>query len=224
MHILLVDDHELFRCGLKVLLTTLDKQVTYTEASCFDEIQEIKDKDNFNLVLLDYHLPGIQGFECLHQVKTIFEAVPIVLLSGEDNTQVIRESIDHGAAGFIPKSSSQDVLIAALKLILAGGTYLPISVLDGINLPPKAKTEMTSSSRSSETMRILEKLTERQLEVLFLAIKGKPNKIIGRELNISESTVKTHLSVAFRTLGVQNRTEAVFMAAMWDMAKSSSSA
>lgn len=220
MRVLLVDDHELFRSGIKLLLSTLNNQIDFIEADSCEELQEIDKLGHVDLVLLDFHLPGVEGFDALKSVKSIFESIPIVILSGEDDPQIIRRSIDLGAFGFISKSSSQQIFIAALKLIMAGGTYLPVSVLSRTgDFSSENHTQKIYSDDSNGNMA---KLSNRQSEVLALAIKGKPNKIISRELKISESTVKTHLSTAFRTLGVRNRTEAVFMAAKWNLDKQQS--
>jgi len=217
MLVLLVDDHELFRSGIKLLLSTLDNQIKFIEASCCDELQHFAGSDKVDFILLDFHLPGVEGYEALETVKQTFQFVPIIILSGEDDPQLIRGSIDRGAFGFIPKSSSQEIFIAALKLILAGGTYLPASVLNDNKSYSSANSNQASFSVQQEGS--IKKLSNRQSEVLAQAIKGKPNKIISRELKISESTVKTHLSTAYRILGVQNRTEAVFMAAKWNLDK-----
>ena len=137
-----------------------------------------------------------------------FEATRIVVLSAEEDPRQVRRAIDSGAAGFIPKSSTPEVLLNALRLILGGGIYLPPMALRGLADAPESST---SSHVSHE--RLVEALSGRQLDVLNKAVLGKPNKVIARELGISEATVKAHLSAAFRVLGVHNRTEAVYTAA-----------
>jgi DNA-binding NarL/FixJ family response regulator len=128
--------------------------------------------------------------------------VPVAVLSGETGSDLIREAIDEGASGFVPKSSSSELLVAALQLILAGGVYLPKDVLGEID-----------AGRSNANDKQLDLLSARQTDVLLRAIKGQPNKVIAIDMGIAEGTVKTHLSAAFKILGVHNRTEAVFAAA-----------
>ena len=222
LKILLVDDHALFRSGLRFLLADLDQEIEFAEAETCAAALEVG-SESTDLVLLDFHLPDSDGnYESLEKIKTQFPAATVVVLSSEDNPEIIRGAVDAGAAGFIPKSSTPDIMIAALKLILAGGIYLPPlaytakAIKTGNSAPNKLEipaTDQASTSQSSLDQQLTAQLSERQLEVLMAAIKGKPNKIIARELNIAEGTVKAHLSVAFRVLDVKNRTEAVFLAA-----------
>lgn len=208
MRILLVDDHDLFREGLKFLLPVLDDTVQYEEAGNLDEALAFGGESSLiDLILLDYYLPGVNGHEALSKCREHFEAASVVVLSGEDDVRVIRDLIEHGAAGFIPKSSSREELIAALKKILAGGTYLPSPALQAVPSGSRQRAWQGPERRGEK------RLSRRQFEVLVKAVQGKSNKVIAKELDISDHTVKAHLSVAFRTLGVQNRTEAVYAAA-----------
>lgn len=205
MKILLVDDHELFRVGVRLLLSELGPELHFAEAASCAEASSLANHTGFDLVLLDFHLPGVQGLEALRILREKLEGATFVVLSGEDDPVLIRACIDHGAAGFIPKTSTQAVMLAALRLVLAGGIYLPLHAMSGWSdrAPPAAE----------KLPELLKGMTERQLDTLRLAMQGKSNKLIARELDISEATVKAHLSAAFRTLGVHNRTEAVFTAA-----------
>jgi len=205
LNLLLVDDHELFRAGVKLLLAELDTELHFVEASDLAAALALARAERFDVVLLDLHLPDSNGVATLTRLHEASESAAIVALSGEDDPYLIRQIIDAGAAGFIPKSSTPRVMLAALRLVLAGGTYLPPHVL---------------SSNGSEAARAphipdgpLTQLSERQIESLRRAMQGKPNKVIAREMLISEATVKAHLATAFRVLGVKNRTEAVFAAA-----------
>lgn len=208
MRILLVDDHDLFREGLKYLLPVLDDTVQYEEAGNLEDALAFGGSDQpIDLILLEYYLPGVSGHEALSQCRERFESASVVVLSGEDDVRIIRDLVEHGAAGFIPKSSSREKLISALKKILAGGTYLPDRALKAV---PSGSRQ---SSWQGPERRGDKRLPQRQFEVLMKAVQGKSNKVIARELDISDHTVKAHLSVAFRTLGVQNRTEAVYAAA-----------
>lgn len=207
MRVLLVDDHSLFRQGLQFLLSDLDESLEFVDAATCAQALTIAGNSSIDLVLLDYHLPDVQGLGALSTIKEHFDTAVVVMLSGEDDPQVIRECIDKGASGFIPKSCTPEVLIAALRLILAGGIYLPRNAFHGMveRLPEFADKEISHNPVGN--------LSKRQRDVLNLVIQGKANKVVARELDISEGTVKAHLSAAFRALGVSNRTEAVFKAA-----------
>jgi DNA-binding NarL/FixJ family response regulator len=206
MRILIVDDHALFRQGLRFLLRDLDAELEISEAGdCAQALAQ--GAEAFDVVLLDLHMPGVAGLAALEAVRQAFEASRIVVLSGEEDPRQIRRAIDAGAVGFIPKSATPEVLLSALRLVLADGIYLPTVALRGVDDPAAAAPSEMTSDRLRET------LSERQVDVLQKAVQGKANKVIARELAISEGTVKAHLSAAFRALGVHNRTEAVYAAA-----------
>ena len=206
---LLIDDHVVFTQGLKFLLTDLDETIEFLEATSCENAMKFCDSGDVNLILLDFHMPGVHGLDALSSIKQAFDSAVIVMLSSEDNPQIIRDSIDHGASGFIPKSSTAQVLIAALRLILAGGIYLPPNALHGV----RAQQSAVSTHDTTKPTDPIDGLSYRQLEVLMKVVQGKANKVVAREMSISEGTVKAHLSAAFRALGVHNRTEAVFRAA-----------
>lgn len=208
MRTLLVDDHAVFTQGLRFLLSDLDESMQFVEATSCEQALQIGGESDIDLILLDFHMPGLHGLDALRSVKKHFPSAAVVMLSSEDSPQIIRDVIDNGASGFIPKSSTADVLIAALRLILAGGIYLPTSALTDV----RNQRQIAESDGEAPDAPI-EGLSPRQLQVLMKVIQGKPNKVVAYELNISEGTVKAHLSAAFRALGVHNRTEAVFAAA-----------
>lgn len=209
MRALLVDDHQLFRQGLKFLLADLERDIEFLEADDCLGALEFAAGAHVDLVLVDLHLPGEDGMEVLGRLRLAYGASAVVVLSSEDDPRVIRRAIEMGASGFVPKSSTPKVLVAALGLVLAGGTYLPPHVLRG----PAVETSTVAVAERGEPVQHVPGLSERQLEVLLQAIQGKANKVIAREMKLSEGTIKAHLSGAFRALGVQNRTEAVFAAA-----------
>jgi DNA-binding NarL/FixJ family response regulator len=160
----------------------------------------------FDLVLLDMNMPGVNGLEGLHCIKEAWPIAFVVVLSGEESGPLIRSAIEQGACGFITKSSTPEVMINALQLVLAKGIYLPPQILHNAAAPASAQAMTTE-------MAGIVGMTERQAQVLRLALKGAPNKVIARELGISEGTVKSHLSTVFRLLNVRNRTEALYCAA-----------
>jgi len=198
LNVLIVDDHTLFREGLRLLLHGLCEELDFDEAQGLQHI----DRDalnNADLILLDLTTTDSTGIQTLQSIKSLDPVGVIVVISGESDPEVIRLCIDMGAAGFIPKNSQPPVLIAALRLVLAGGIYLPPECFQERSL------ENTASALG------IHSLTQRQRHALLHAARGKSNKLIAREMNIAEGTVKLHLSAAYKTLGVNNRTEAVFL-------------
>lgn len=212
MNIVIIDDHTLFRSGMQAMLTSLEPKTAIQSFNCSENaISTIEIPTDINLVLLDYNIPGTSTEKNIESVRKRFENAKIVIVSGEEEVEKVITAIDLGASGFIPKSSEPEVLIAALKLILAGGIYLPERVL---------KYQASATTGETKDMRLedvalnnpLDKLTKRQYEVLMYIVDGKNNKTIAREANLSLGTVKAHLSAAYLSLGVNNRTEAVVLA------------
>ena len=228
MRIYMVEDETLTRTGQRLLLSGLEKDIDFEEAGDCETVVNFANKDTVDLLLLDLYLPGVDGVDALVKIRECYTC-PIVVLSSEDNPQIIRQALACGADGFIPKSSTSEVMIAALKLVLAKGVYLPPHVLDSLhdkdvinsmgnnsnikgrdnNVTPKTRTQKTSTHETSTVKNHrLGELSERQLDVLRKAAQGKVNKVIAKELYISEGTVKAHLSACYRVLEVSNRTEA----------------
>lgn len=210
MYILLVDDHALLRGGLRFLLRSLDAEIEMDEAGdCAHALERVAAR-SYDLVLLDLKMPGLGGLDALDALRDAAPATPLVVLSGEDDPCVVRAAIERGAMGFIPKSSTPEVMIQALRLVLAHGVYLPPAVLDSMR-PVSAPGPALNQAASGEML--LPGLTPRQMDVLRCVIRGLPNKVIARELDISEGTVKAHLTLVLRALRAHNRTEAVYTAA-----------
>lgn len=211
VRILLVDDHAVFREGLKAVLRGFTADTVLDEAGDSAQALERAAGHDYELVLLDLNLPGRNGMAALGDLREALPATPVVIVSGNGEPHLVREAIERGAMGFIPKTSSQDVLVKALHLVLAGGVYLPPAVLDN-TAPPVAGAAPGAAAAGQDMGRRLG-LTPRQADVLRCVVQGKPNKIIARELDISEGTVKAHLSQVMHALGARNRTEAVYAAA-----------
>jgi len=210
MNVLLVDDHALLRGGMKFLLRSLDADLEMDEASNGDQALELVASRSYDLLLLDLKMPGLNGMEALNALHAAVPGTPLVILSADDDPGVVRAAIEGGAMGFIPKSSTPEELIQALRLVLAQGVYLPATALEATQPIPA----MEPTSAQADTLEsVLPGLTRRQMEVLRCVIKGKSNKAIARELEVSEGTVKAHLSSVFQALGAHNRTEVVYAAA-----------
>jgi DNA-binding NarL/FixJ family response regulator len=209
MKILMVDDHHLIREGMRPVLERLSakEEVQVFEAETFDAaVTMASSHPDLDLVLLDLRLPGIDGFEALEGLQGRFPGLPVVLMSGEDDPSLVRGALDRGALGYIPKSSNTEVILNALRLVLSGGTYVPPEAIGrGAPAPPKA-----AASPADVASRL--GITPRQAEVLVLLLAGKSNKVISRELNLAESTVKNHIAAVFRALDVTTRLQAVLAA------------
>ncbi len=215
MKILLIDDHSLFAEGLRVLLKdfnqTVDKPVQLASFNSCEQALEEPDPDSVELILLDYYLPGLSGVKALSALREYCPNSRIIVVSALDDPQHIRQIIDAGAAGFIPKTSTFAVMSAALNLVIAGGTYLPPQAIDSKGGTTARAHHHNQSDQDAGAG--LDCLSQRQREVLMQVVQGKPNKVIARTLDISEHTVKAHVSASFKLLGVKNRTEAVYAAA-----------
>lgn len=206
MRVLLVDDHDLFRYGLKAVLTNADVDLELEEASGLEQALQRARTASYELILLDLKLPGVEGTDGLKAMRQAVPHIPVVVLSGVEDPRAVREAIEMGAMGFVPKTSTPAVLIQAMRLIAAGGVYLPPPVLGE---PPAHSIPSTPASRDPK----LPGITPRQMDVLRCVIQGKQNKVIAHELGISEGTVKAHLSGVMQAVGARNRTEAVYAAA-----------
>lgn len=198
MKILLVDDHPLFIEGIRTVLQRLNDDVVIQAAgSCEEAIELTADDDDVDLLLLDLNLPGVSGLDGLLQLRPQLPATPIVLLSASEDRNKVLRAIELGAKGYIPKSSSPDIIITALQLVLSGGVYLPMAVLDTVN-----SSQLKTCNADGQT------LTPRQVEVLSLVAEGLSNKAIANRLSMAENTVRVHISAILRFLDVTNRTEA----------------
>lgn len=196
LKILIADDHELFLDGLRLVLSDLDSEIAVDTASNHHELQQKADgKTAYDLILTDLAMPGMPWHESLRRLKENNPDTPIVVLSAVTEPENVLQAVDIGASGFIPKTSSSKIILSALHLILAGGLYLP--------------SELLSLQNKPEDSAVKGILTPRQLDVLRLMGQGKPNKIIARELDLSEGTVKLHVTAILKALNVINRTGAV---------------
>jgi DNA-binding NarL/FixJ family response regulator len=197
MKILICDDHALFREGLELLLAQLEPGARLESVPDAESALARAAADaDLDLVLLDLALPGLSGLDALAALRRDQPAIPVVVLSASESPADARAALDRGASGFIPKSTPGSVLVAALRLVLGGGVYVPPLLLDA----PAAVAERVAPATHG--------LTGRQLEVLRLVARGRTNAEIARSLGISGATVKNHLERIYDALGASNRTEA----------------
>jgi len=200
--VLLADDHPLFREGVKPVLHKLDPQLEILEAidypSAFSTMHQAGEVD---LALIDLTMPGMSGVEGVIRFRAAFPSIPLVVLSASELAEDIHRLLAAGALGYITKSSPSEVILGALRLVLAGGVYIPPSLLDYHHHYGSERDPLRPAL-----------LTTRQMEVLHELVKGQSNKQIATALNVTEGTVKIHLAAIFRILKVNNRTEAVLVA------------
>ena len=213
MKVLIADDHRLIIEGVKIKLAELDPGIEAVVAMNLDELDRAvaTHADDLDLALVDITMPGTQGHQHVARLREQAPALPVIVLSGSEDVDLMRALIDLGVLGFIPKAYSPDVMLSAIRLVLAGGIYIPPLLLANAQAqgwqPTETPAPAGDSTRSVDGLRNL--LTERQIDVMRLLSQGKPNKLIARDLGISEGTVKIHLAAIFRALNVRNRVEAV---------------
>jgi DNA-binding NarL/FixJ family response regulator len=208
MRILIADDHRLIVEGVKLKLAELGPGTEFVVAMDVDELRQvIRDEPAPTLALIDLSMPGSNGNDHLVETIASLPGVPIMVLSGSEDSNLMRELLSLGIQGFIPKAYSPDVMLSAVRLVLSGGVYVPPMMLLENSAPPVPTARVETTASLEDRLRKL--LTERQIDVLRLLSQGKPNKLIARDLGISEGTVKIHLAAIFRALNVRNRVEAV---------------
>lgn len=197
--ILIVDDHPLFRESLSGMLTKLSPWAEtpriFLAENASQALNFIDEKVSFDLILSDIDMPGMDGLLLLQQLLVLQPDAHIVMISGSESRLDIQKALQLGAKGFIQKNSETSVMLAAIQLVLAGGTYIPPLILH----PMQSNTAMSDTSP----------LTERQMEILAYLKEGMQNKRIAHTLDLSEATVKVHVRHIFSVLGVKNRTQAV---------------
>lgn len=202
MRILVVDDHPLMADALGFAVRTLDRATQVETAGDLRGAIARAAEAAFDLCLLDLGLPDCSGLQALERMRDALPGLPVVVVSGSGDVAGVLEALDLGAMGYIPKTSPRDVLLAAVRLVASGGIYVPVEAL-------RARAAAGSAPISGAADLAL---SARQHEVLGLLLKGLPNKLIARKLDISENTTKIHVSAVLRALGVASRTQALIAA------------
>lgn len=205
MRILIIDDHQLFIDGIRHIVSSLDDDVDIIEAnSASDAIHYMESITDLDLVLLDLHMPGLDGRLIIQHHRAHSTCLPLVIISGDDDPHTIQPIMGEGVIGFIPKSYSGKKLLSALKTILDGDKYIP-----------EMHNNQDSNhyyNHSCNNVSNGNGITRRQLQVLELLANGHSNKKISSILFLTENTVKTHVSSLFRVFEASNRTECVNIA------------
>lgn len=208
--ILVVDDYALVREGLRHALQGLDaEEVTVLEARDAEEaLAVIEQHPGLDLVLLDIGLPGMDGFMALDEIRRVHGALPVVVLSASAEPRDIATALNMGAMGYIPKMAPREVMLRALRLVFAGGIYVPPQAIGLLNIGDARSGAAAPDPGSLDELG----LTERQKQVLGLIAQGKPNKAIALELQIAEPTVKAHVTEILRALKASSRAQAMIAA------------
>jgi DNA-binding NarL/FixJ family response regulator len=203
MKVLIVDDHALIREALHAVLKQLKREAVIFEASNSRQAMHIvEEHPDISLIILDINLPDRDGFSVLRELRDRYPTIAIIILSSSDDQDTVKRAFKLGALGFIPKTTEREVMLNAIKLVFSGGIYIPSEILEEITPRPTNKLAARDSLKGLG-------LTDRQIEVLALLMKGKSNKVIAKTLNMAVPTVKNHITVVLKALEVTSRTEAV---------------
>ncbi len=204
-HLVIADDHPLFRDALRQAVASVVSSAVISEAGSFDDLTALLERDSeVDLVLLDLTMPGISGFSGLIYLRAQYPAIPVVIVSASDDAGTIRRSLDFGASGFIPKRFGVETLRDAIMKVMEGDVWVP------------PDTDLSSSANDPDMAQLRDRLvtlTPQQVRVLMMLSEGLLNKQIAYELGVSEATIKAHVSAILQKLGVESRTLAVFAAA-----------
>ena len=198
--IVIVDDHPLFRGALKQALSTSIAQSEIREAGSLDELGDLLTADDeIDLILLDLAMPGVRGLSGLLYLRAQHPQIPVVIVSGTEDPQIIRRSIAFGASGFVPKSRSVEEIRTAVGKVLGGAIWTP----------PEVDMAIPADAETGDLLTRLATLTPQQVRVLMMLGEGLLNKQIAYKLSVSEATIKAHVSAILQKLGVDSRTQAV---------------
>jgi len=199
MRILIADDHDLLRETLSMFLASegsIDTALASTLDAALDLIQS---EEKFDLIMLDYNMPGMAGLNGLKRAMEASGGSPVALMSGIASRSVAEEALSFGAAGFVPKTLAAKTLVNAVRFMAMGEQYAPIDF-------------MTADDPTVAPNPLAQKLSRRELQVLEGLSKGKSNKEIARDLDLQEPTIKLHVKTLYRKIGAANRTQAALIA------------
>jgi DNA-binding NarL/FixJ family response regulator len=210
MRILIAGHYPLLRDGLSLLVNEVAKDAQTVQAASYEDILRVHGREKLDLALIDSDLPGLEGTAAIDLIHRLSCSVALVLMATSERWSDVCAAIDAGARGYIPKSATSAIMVAALRLVVSGGVYVPPLMARG-DLPSPRPRE-GHAPRRGYNLREDRGLTIRQREVLDCLARGQSNKEIAIALGLSQGTVKIHLAAIFRTLRVRNRTQAVIAA------------
>lgn len=208
--IIIADDHALVRGGIALLVRILNADCEILEANSYEKtLSLLAETDNVDLVLFDLFMPGVRNIDDVAYICRTWPDVPIILVTVEDDISTIHSALKAGVSGYIPKSSTPEVTMSAIRLVLSGGLYLPPNAVRSTDADlGQDRVTDTRKPISSGDPDTRARLTKRQIEVLDQIVLGKSNKAIAVALGLTPGTVKIHMSRIFKVLNVSNRTEA----------------
>ena len=207
--LIVVEDHALVREGLVQTLRQIEEGVEiFPVADSVEANLLLEQEQQFDLMVLDLGLPGIDGLSCLRTFRQQYSAMPIVILSAYDDANTVSKAMKFGAAAFVPKTCSSDRLLSVLRVVLAGGVVAPDDLPNGSVSDVSRHKPVGAQSKPADFG-----LSKRQAEVLGLIVRGKSNRDIATQLGLTEGTVKIHLTAIFKVLGVASRTQAMVVVA-----------
>ncbi|WP_373083473.1 response regulator [Zhongshania sp.] len=208
LRFIIADDHPLFRTALKASLAQSFLDCAVIEVASIAELQTFLSTDtNSDLILLDLHMPDAQGFSGLIHLQAHYPEIPVLVISASETTEVMCRAIDHGAAGFLPKSSQAETISLAITAVLGGARWLP----EGVQF------QTGQNSKEQKMASDIASLTPQQFRVASLLVQGLLNKQIAYELDVTEATIKAHVTEIFRKLGVHSRTQAALAFSQLDV-------
>ena len=222
MKILIADDHELFLKGLEFILKeNLSNPQLVTAQSYTDIFAVLEQQQDFDLIITDLAMPGAAWLPALNKIHTLIPETPVIIISAVFDKEILQQTLDIGVAGYIPKTASNNLIISAINLVLAGGMYIPHELLYStkINTPENKQPEYYAPLKTLEKFAENNKetpqkgLTERQIDIVKCIAEGLSNKQIAYKLHLTEGTVKVHSTVILKVLNVKNRTAAIIEAA-----------
>lgn len=222
MKILIADDHELFLKGLEFILEQNIPNAEITTAQSYTEIFNIlKTQNDFDLIVSDLAMPGANWLMAIQTIHKSVPDTPIIIISAVFNKELLQQTLDIGVSGYIPKTSSNNLIASAINLVLAGGMYIPHELLysqkeDQVSQEQEQKyiqplKDLDRVTHAEE--KAPKNLTERQIDIVKCIAEGLSNKQIAYKLNLTEGTVKVHITIILKLLNVKNRTSAVIEAA-----------
>ena len=223
MKILIADDHELFLKGLEFILQENLENIEIVSAQSYTEIFSIIEQNNsFDLIITDLAMPGANWLSAINKIHQTLTETPIIVISAVFDKEILQQTLDIGVAGYIPKTASNNLIISAINLVLAGGVYIPHELLYSGKSQSKDTGKQKDYIAPLKTLENLsvtpptgqqKGLTERQIDIVKCIAEGLSNKQIAYKLNLTEGTIKVHITVILKILNVKNRTAAVIEAA-----------
>lgn len=221
MKILIADDHELFLKGLEFILSENIEKAEITSAQSYTDIFHLlENSPQYDLIITDLAMPGANWLTAINKIHQTLPETPIIIISAVFDKEILQQTLDIGVSGYIPKTSSNNLIMSAINLVLAGGVYIPHELMYSNQIKtPEPQKEYTEPLKTLE--KLSEKsskdkvkgLTERQIDIVKCIAEGLSNKQIAYKLSLTEGTVKVHITVILKILNVKNRTSAVLEAA-----------